>query len=167
MNLPCFHRYAGVWEYRLAGWLLANPFQQTRKFVSDSDQESWHTLAEYLQPYRSDHYSGRTLAYVLSFHRTYGQPMQPSDITTMPQGPGDGNVVGSRSLLAKKWCVEVQALIRNQVNGDGVDFNSLRTILANMHDALVSMDIDPPLWPDHARLSQGYVEPESEETDDV
>jgi len=162
-----FHRYAGVWEYRLAGWLLANPFQQTRKFVSDGDPETWHTLKEYLGPYISQHLAGHCLGWVLAYNDNFGRPMQPSDIRQMPLHTADSEQPNSRALLVKKWCTEVQVLISREHAGDGVDFATLRLILANLNEALECMDVNPALWPDHARLGEGYVEPESAETEDV
>lgn len=157
-----FHQYVGVYEYRLAAWLLANPFQQMRLFVSDDQPETWHTLAEYMAPHLSDHPSGKTLAWVLNFSKC-GRPMQPDDIRGMPNFEGADGIGSSRSILAHKWAVEFQESFRMEGEGVGTDFRTLRNICANLLDALLCMDITPPRWPNLARLGEGLVQLENEE----
>jgi hypothetical protein len=147
-----FHRYAGVWEYRLAAWLIAHPFQQQRRFVAENDS-SWETLDGYLGEYCSENASGRTLLYVLSAHRS-GNLVTIDQVRTMPDTVKEKGQLNPRAILAKYWEIELS----KRVASVSVDFRRLRYLLGNLHDALTCMDIEPTLWPHMARLNHGNTD---------
>lgn len=151
-----FHRYAGVLEYKMAGWLVAHPYQQARRFWLDSGDEQTESaiMLDILSRHCSDHPSGKTLQYVLGFHALHGRPMQPSDIRGMPNWSGLDGPESSRSQLAQDW---VSYTVQH-IDHPGSEFRLLKCLLADMWDALDVMDIHPEKWPSLAYIGSSPID---------
>jgi len=142
-----FHRYAGVFEYSLAGWLLAHPFMQTRRFylLTDPEMAESDTLAGIMLPHCSDNPSGMTLRAVLEYSMITGVAMQPSDIRLMRNFAGTDDETNSRTRLAHSW---MQWTIQHISNPEQDPLKHMKLLLCDMRDALEAMDYIPERWPD-------------------